>query len=303
MKKVVVIISSYNGEKNIVRQLDSIFEQEDVLTSVYIRDDRSTDNTINVLNQYMLEHPTYNIVIEQGDNLGYAKSFWTALKNCQDADYYAFSDQDDVWMPDKLIKCINAMEKDDEDVPKLSYCKMIRSDENLMPLLEQVKLIPYEKITKKIALTKTYNYGAATLINVQARSLICRIWPSVYDLPHDLWAGLLCFWFGKVYFVDEDLYYWIRYSTSVTGEGTLKTGIIYRIKRTLDGKSYVNIASYLLEYYGDLLTPIEKRFLERIENYKKRLSDRMYLIFDPNFCRDSFWGTIALKIGILFGWY
>lgn len=303
MKKVVVIISSYNGEKNIVRQLDSIFEQEDVLTSVYIRDDRSTDDTINVLNQYRLEHPTYNIVIEQGENLGYAKSFWTALKNCQDADYYAFSDQDDVWMPDKLIKCIDAMEKDDEDVPKLSYCKMIRSDENLMPLLEQVKLIPYEKITKKIALTKTYNYGAATLINTQARSLICRIWPSVDDLPHDLWAGLLCFWFGKVYFVDESLYYWIRYSTSVTGEGTRKTGIIYRIKRTLDGKSYVNIASYLLGYYGDLLTPIEKRFLERIEDYKKRLSDRMYLIFDPNFCRDSFSGTIALKIGILFGWY
>ena len=147
--------------------------------------------------------------------------------------------------------------QDADEVPQLAYCKMQRSDVQLNRLDEQVKVLKPEQLTKKLTLIKTYNYGAATVINKSAKMLVCRVWPEVDDLPHDMWVGTLCHWFGKVYYVDEELYYWIRYDTSVTGEGTKGTATQYRLKKTLQKKSYPNISTAMLEYYSDLLQPGE----------------------------------------------
>lgn len=303
MRSVIVIISSYNGSNKIIKQLDSIFNQEDVDVTVYVRDDNSKDDTIDVLEKYKMDHPECKLIVSLGNNYGYAKSFWTALNECGDADYYAFSDQDDIWCTNKLIRSITELDENDKDTPQLSYCRMYRSDENLKIFDEQVKILPVNKLTKKLTLTKTFNYGAATVINHSAKELICRCWPDVEDLPHDLWAGMLCFWFGKVYYIDEPLYYWIRYDDSVTGEGTKKTGCLYRIRKTIKKKSYTNVAKYLLENYNDLLDKEDFEFLARVVNYKYKFSDRIKLLLDRDFCRDSIAGTLVLKMGVLFGWY
>lgn len=302
MKSVTVVLSTYNGELHIERQLDSLFAQIGVSIKVVIRDDNSKDQTVQVIENYIKRYPDRKIRLIKGENLGFAKSFWTALASCDDTEYYAFSDQDDVWKEDKLVKCVDAI-RDDASIPQLSYCSMYRSDVNLKLLNEQVDVITPESLTKKLTLTKTFNYGAATVINRSAKELVCRIWPEVKDLPHDMWVGLLCFWFGKVYYVDEPLYYWIRYDTSVTGEGTKKTGRLYRLKKTLHRQSYINVAPELVNQYGDLLTKKDETFLNKIINYKKRLSDRISLLLDSKFKRDSISGTLALKLGILMGWY
>ena len=242
------------------------------------------------------------IEIIKGENVGFAKSFWLGLSMCRDADYYAFADQDDVWKPNKLIRCINVMQEVDK-VPQLAYCKMQRSDVQLNRLDEQVEVLKPEQLTKKLTLIKTYNYGAATVINKSAKELVCRVWPEVDDLPHDMWVGTLCHWFGKVYFVDEELYYWIRYDTSVTGEGTKGTAIQYRLKKTLQKKSYPNISTAMLEVYSDLLQSEDRAFLKKASDYKKVFKDKISLLFDPAFKRLTFSGTLALKLGILLNWY
>jgi glycosyltransferase involved in cell wall biosynthesis len=302
MKKVIVVISTYNGAKYIERQLDSIFEQISVKVEAFVRDDCSKDNTVEVVQKYAQNHPQNKIVIIKGENVGFAKSFWIGLSKCGDADYYAFADQDDVWKPNKLIRCIDAM-RGGEQVPQLAYCKMQRSDIQLKRLDEQVEILKPEQLTKKLTLVKTYNYGAATVINKSAKNLVCRLWPEVDDLPHDMWIGTLCYWFGRVYYVDEELYYWIRYETSVTGEGTKETAIRYRLKKTVQKKSYPNISTAILDGYGDLLRPEDRDFLKRINDYKVNWKDKVTLILDPTFKRLSFCGTIALKLGILMNWY
>lgn len=302
MKKVIVVISTYNGSKNIERQLDSIFKQVGVDVQVLVRDDCSKDNTVEVLKQYAQNNPKSKIKIVEGKNVGFAKSFWLGLSFCGDADYYAFADQDDVWKPNKLSRCIEAMQESDY-VPQLSYCKMQRSDFHLNRLDDQVDVLKPAQLTKKLTLVKTYNYGAATVINKSAKDLVCRMWPEVDDLPHDMWVGTLCFWFGKVYYVDEELYYWIRYDTSVTGEGTKATAIKYRIKKTVQGKSYPNISNAILENYGDFLNEKDKAFLTKTSDYKSVLKDKIYLLLDPTFRRLTISGTLALKLGILFNWY
>ena len=302
-KTVVVVMSTYNGGENIVRQLDSIFNQEGVNVKVFIRDDSSSDNTVEIIEKYIMDHPKKELNYIVGKNEGYARSFFDALCLAGTADYYAFSDQDDVWKKEKLISLIQSMEICDSDEPKLAYCKMSRTDEKLNRQDEQVHIIVPSKLNKKLCLTQTYNYGAATVFNKKCKDLICRHCPESKEVPHDLWAGLLCYWFGKVFFVVEELYYWIRYNSSVTGEGTKKSGRNHRIKETLQKKSYPNVAMDLLQSYDDLLLSEDKRFLQSIVNYRHCFTDKMKLVFDVKFRRDKLWGTIMLKLGILMNWF
>lgn len=130
-KSVQVVMSTYNGEKYLKEQIDSILSQEGVDVRLYIRDDGSSDRTTDILASYQ-EHK--NVKIEKGNNLGFAKSFLTALDECDEADYYAFSDQDDVWEKDKLSTAIEILEEESQSTPLL-YCSALqRVDENLNPL-------------------------------------------------------------------------------------------------------------------------------------------------------------------------
>ncbi len=298
-KTVAVVMSTYNGSLHLERQLDSIFEQKGVNIFVLIRDDHSSDDTVEVIKRYKDENPDKQINYIIGENEGYEKSFWDALCMAGEADYYAFADQDDVWMKDKLFKSILPMEEDTYQGAKLSYCQMIRSDENLEPFSEQVLVLHPEQLNKKIVLTQTYNYGAATVFNHAAKELICRRFPKGGCVPHDAWAGAICYWFGKIYFVDEGLYYWIRYDSSVTGEGTRWSGIRYRIKETLAGKTYPNLSYDLLEGYSDLIVADDMTFLRKMADYKKSTKTKIDLIFDREFKRTKFAGTLMLKYGIL----
>lgn len=294
---VVVIISTCNGSKNIIRQLDSIFAQKNLEISVFIRDDYSTDNTIEVIEKYK-KKTSNKIVIIRGENEGYAKSFWDALCLAPEASYYAFSDQDDVWDEEKLFKCICSF-TEEKNVPQLSYCRMTRTNSDLIPLKEQVNVLKPEQLSKKLVLTQTFNYGAATVINASARALVCRHFPRSELVPHDAWVGMLCFWFGKVHFVDESLYYWIRYYNSVTGAGTKLSGIKFRFKETIKGKAYMNVSDDLLNNYMDLLNDEDYDFLCKVRDYKSIWYNKLSLIFDKSLKRKTLMGSIMLKFEIL----
>ena len=108
MKKVLVLMSTYNGEKYLGQQIESILAQEKVDVHLMIRDDGSTDNTRNVLKRY---ENNDRITIKYGKNTGVGVSFLKLLYVNMDADYYAFSDQDDVWKKDKLIAGIRKLEE------------------------------------------------------------------------------------------------------------------------------------------------------------------------------------------------
>lgn len=299
MVDVAVIMSTYNGANNIVRQLDSIFAQKEVDVTVVIRDDNSRDNTVEVVDTYR-KNKNAKIILLKGANKGYAHSFMTALRRAGDFSYYAFADQDDLWCSDKLIKSINAMDKDAGEEPQLSYCRMTRTNSSLIEQREQVCVLTPEELSKKLVLTQTFNYGAATVLNKSAKELVCRHFPANRDVPHDMWCGLLCYWFGKIHYVNESLYYWIRYESSVTGEGTRFSGARYRIKETLKGKSYVNVAEALLDHYSDLISQDDEMFLKRMCDYKINVRSKISLIWDTGFRRRTMAGTVMLKLGIAF---
>lgn len=104
---IAVVMSTYNGERYLRQQINSILKQSGVSVDLFIRDDASTDGTREILRYY--DNRYDNVHVEFGGNLGVGNSFMKALYKVPEGyDYYGFSDQDDIWMPDK---CLTAVEK------------------------------------------------------------------------------------------------------------------------------------------------------------------------------------------------
>ena len=106
--EIAIFLSTYNGSRYLKKQLDSIANQTYIdLIHLYIRDDGSSDSTLDIISKYSCK---MNITVILGDNVGPAKSFWELFTNKDImADYYAFCDQDDIWDKDKVEKGVKAL--------------------------------------------------------------------------------------------------------------------------------------------------------------------------------------------------
>ncbi len=115
MKTVCVLMSTYNGEKYLREQINSILNQKDCAIELYIRDDGSSDNTISIIKELMQVHA--NIHLNEASNVGACMSFFNILWEAPlDYDYYAFCDQDDFWLEDKLKRAVESLEKSEDDI-------------------------------------------------------------------------------------------------------------------------------------------------------------------------------------------
>ena len=120
LPKVYVILSAFNGERYIEAQIKSILNQTYKNLRICIRDDLSTDNTLVIIKRLAYHNEKIQI-IESSTNLGLPQSFYEILRICDDADYYAFADQDDIWHPDKIHRAVEFLEKEKNSKPVL-YC-------------------------------------------------------------------------------------------------------------------------------------------------------------------------------------
>ena len=109
MYSIAVLMSTYNGEKYIRQQLETIIGQVGVSVDLYIRDDGSTDGTVKILTEYAIHK---NIHICVGNNIGVIRSFEKLIiKAPEGYDYYAFADQDDIWYENKLYAAVTHIEE------------------------------------------------------------------------------------------------------------------------------------------------------------------------------------------------
>lgn len=104
---IAVVMCTYNGERFLREQMDSILAQTYPIAEIIVQDDGSTDNTVNILREYAERVPQMQVYVNE-KNLGFNRNFHTACLRAT-ADYIAISDQDDVWMPNKLERQIEAI--------------------------------------------------------------------------------------------------------------------------------------------------------------------------------------------------
>lgn len=298
IKHVEVVMSSYNGEKYIERQLDTIFSQKGVYVTCTVRDDGSNDRTPEILKHYSKKNSKLRYIL--GENIGWEKSFLEALRLAQDAEFYAFSDQDDEWFENKLIASVCMLLKEEnQDIPLLFHCSKISTDENLNVLSSQAWKIPVP-LNKKNALVQEFVQGCSAVINRKAKDMICSYMPKC-KIPHDYWIGLLCYYFGKIIYDPQPLFYHINHGENASSDGHLWKSRYGRLKKILENQGYVNPAKDLLEGYSSRLSIEDIDFLKKTIIYKDNLKSRIDLSFDKDFRRIAISGTLALKWCILFG--
>lgn len=211
MKTIQVLMSTYNGEKYLNEQIDSIIAQDCenkglAQVKLLIRDDGSSDSTRNILESYASKYPDIVSWYTDG-NKGVIKSFFDLLDSSdEEADYYAFADQDDYWMPEKLsagIAKIEAMKKESPDIPLLYCCRPKLVDENLVPLVSEIKRPPMRPSFNN-ALIENIVTGCTIVMDRKLRDVVKANNPE-YTVMHDWWFYIIASSFGRVYY-DETPY-------------------------------------------------------------------------------------------------
>ncbi len=190
MYSVTVLMSTYNGEKYLKEQLDSILQQTQVKVYLEIRDDGSTDKTKEILKEYERTHN--NINVHYGENIGFAKSFLGLLYGNYITDYFAFADQDDVWYKDKLVSAVSKLEEINS--AGLYFCAQDVVDESLNKVRKQ----SFEKamrLTKYSATTIPPCRGCVQVWNADFQKIVVNTpVDSQRVYSHDAWTYLIAFW-------------------------------------------------------------------------------------------------------------
>ena len=201
--RIAVMMSTYNGERFIREQLDSIAGQEGpVGIKLFIRDDGSSDNTIQIIRSYM---SSMDIVLYTGDNIGTGRSFMELLSSVlalnEKFDFYAFSDQDDIWMSEKLIKAIGFFKNND---PLLYFSNLIScySDGTKEYVYKGAQSAGLkENIIKSNAAGCTFVFNTAMAERIKDIEPPCHA--VLRYLFHDTWIFLLCCIYGKTIYDEE----------------------------------------------------------------------------------------------------
>ncbi len=299
MKTVQILLSSYNGEKYISRQIDSILQQKDVEVHLLIRDDGSTDGTRAIIKEYEKKYPA-NVKAVLGENMGWKKSFFTLLQLAGDYDYYAFADQDDYWYEDKEISSIKVMEDDPAEGPKLVQVDYITTDENLQPLNPQPEARPIIPQHHDEIFAEEFFQGCCMSWNKKAMHLL-KMYTPKQNYGHDYWVGVVCSLFGKTYFLPQAKFSYVRYSDNASTTGNQLAGQIARFKRFIHGEKqlYYNIGEDILKGYSSLLTDYDRNMCLDLINYKHSLKRKIKLLFNYHLRRRSIRGSLFFKFSIL----
>jgi len=281
MKKVVVFMAVYNGEKFLSQQLDSLLSQKNIVLELYIRNDGSTDNTFEILSKYASEKKY--IKFSTSKNQGPAKSFLDLVFSYEgNANYYSFSDADDVWEPDKLVSATQQL-TNHSNIPTM-YCSQLKIvDENLNFIA--LTSPPYRKPSFKNALIETVTSGGTIVLNKAAFKILRKYQPK-YVVMHDSWIYLLMSSFGRIIFSRDAkiLYRQHEYNDSSSYQTALEKW--KRRLKVLFNKDhrFYNQALEFDRLYGYKLKQSDKETLKKYLNARKNFLRRIrFFLFPPVF--------------------
>lgn len=299
-KKVAILLSTYNGEKYLREQIDSILAQTYDNFELIVRDDGSKDSTVEIIKEYV-EKSDKEITLMVGKNLGFIKSFFELLKH-SDADYFSFADQDDVWLPNKIELAVKSLNKLDDTKPNMAFSNVDYYDTEMNFMGNGDS-----KGKKGYFLNSLYeciNQGMTMVINKTARDYIINNIPEKCFF-HDWWTYMICTAFGNVVQDDVVTVKYRRAKTNATVEGQGKiTLLMWRIKKLFlgDGMKDIKAQQTIFKniFYKDL-SDENKKILDTFEGEKYNFIKALKKTFYPHKIRRKLIDDLSVRILFLFG--
>lgn len=268
MEKICVLMSTYNGEKYIREQIDSILNQKNVDIDLIVRDDGSTDSTVEILNEYaekgLLKFFT-------GENLKPAKSFMNLVYNAGSYKYYAFADQDDFWNENKLYKAVEKISSLTKAKKKVVYISSVEIvDKNLNHISDSISKVKFSLeesfiISPAVGCTMVFN-------NYMRDEIIKKNIDNLEIGLHDSWIYRVALAIGGEIIYDTNSY--IKYrqhennAIGAKNNKSLEDSIkeLLKVRRKYKSEVAINI----LNLYNDEILEKNKIFLEKIARLNKK---------------------------------
>ena len=266
-------MSTSNGELFLNKQINSLLNQTHINWTLYVRDDGSTDNTLNILKKYKKAYPfKINIIKDDLGNLTSAFSFMRLL-SLVNADYFMFCDQDDVWLPFKIEKTYNKMkeiELTNQNKGALVFTNLTIVDSKLN-ILERsmwdfLNINPENaKNIYSVAVSSTVT-GCTMMIN---KALKNKVIPYPKELlMHDWWVSLNATHFASIGYIKEPTIYYRQHNYNVMGANSSKSHNflkkIFFIKNTLISNfnllKMLNALPFKISYLSFFLKKTQKLF-------------------------------------------
>lgn len=245
MKKVAVLLSTFNGEKYIEELISSILNQTYQVFSLFIRDDGSTDNTLEIIKTI---NDARIHILQSNTNLGSKLSFFELANNVSEFDYYMFCDQDDYWCSTKIEELVKRSDLEDENIPLLVFSDSYVTDEKLVIIKES--FVDYQKLPVKVIsnwknlLAQNVVQGCTTCFNEAARKLYINYKTTVFH--HDHLLAVLVARYGNIIYINKPLVKYRQHEDNVLGSISYnKNYIFYKIKNIRSFiKQEKKVASY-----------------------------------------------------------
>lgn len=293
MKKVLILLATYNGKEYIEEQINSILKQTYKNIELIISDDNSNDETIDIIEKIREKDKRIEIFKSESTQ-GILKNFNKLINiaKTKKYDYIMLSDQDDVWKKDKVeksLKLILEIEQKKSLLPILVYTNLELVDKNLKKLEMKIR---YKKETIRLFRILHQNpiYGCTMMLNKKLIDSLEESFPEEF-IHHDYYITFIAFLMGEIYHLDEECIFYRQHGKNNSGSSiknrTSKFFNIPNLERNV--KQFYELSNLTLKKYSDYISDIEKVGIKKILRKDKYF---IFYLLKYKVFKISFLGTI-----------
>ena len=292
---IAVLLATYNGEKYLAEQLNSIIYQKEVNTHIYISDDGSSDQTISIIKSYIKKYPKKIKKIFYSNYKNAAKNFILFAKKKLNYKYYAFCDQDDVWLEKKLISAVKII--------NLGYDlyggRTINTDKKLNTIGHSPKFKNFTP-TFNNALVQSFAGGNTMVFSHKIYKLLEKTDLKKEIPAHDWWTYIIATYCGKKVYFDQVPYIFYRqHENNINGHNLGLINKIKRIHSALIGnfKKWVNCNLILLEDFNEHAVKKNKALIRYFLEIREDNINMLFSRYKLQFFRNGFLEQFKINIG------
>jgi glycosyltransferase involved in cell wall biosynthesis len=301
--KVAILLCTYQGQKYLHEQLNSFVAQTHKNWELWVSDDGSKDGTHAILAEAIKDWAPGKISVHNGPQEGFCANFLSlTCKADIKADYYAYSDQDDIWKPEKLARAVAALKTVPQGVPAL-YCsrtRVVDADDKpicMSPLFEKTPSFAN-------ALMQNIGGGNTMVFNEAARQLLIAAGDQVKVVVHDWWAYLLITGCGGQVFYDPiPTVRYRQHGGNLVGMSSSWPARIKRIVLMLQGRlrewNDLNVAA-LQSVYGRLAPRNQEVLNQFMVARQLPLQQRLVGLMRSGVYRQTLYGKLGLIAAAVF---
>ena len=305
--RVAVLLSTYNGEKYVREMMESVITQDYPNLMFYIRDDGSTDATLDIISEYVEKYDNV-VYVEDEKHRGYPGCFYALTNKCGDeikADYYFFADQDDVWLQGKIKRGVCAIRQKEKQIGRdqaiAYYAGYTICDENLNVIGHSSKRD--KNISLINAMYEICGLEFTMAVNSAAIKLLSEVKPRKLN-ARGTWMSMLYSALGTVIIDNYPVALYRRNDGAFTSKQQSGLGLfIWRVKNFLINDAFSEYRDILEEFYdmSHKRLSVEDEKMLRFFAKQHGFTDRLRKVFYPKRLRSKITDEIGVRGAFLVG--